>query len=142
MGDPVVWLDAAYQTFYSLGIAYGSLIAFASYNPLKNDTTRDAILLCSIDAGVSVYASVVIFCFIGYRAQIKMNECLAITGLLNDANNNIDQTIINDYFMSSKAVYSALVNDSNILKNITCNKQVFLNEVSLFSLIFKASICF
>ena len=59
LGDPGVWLDAAYQTFYSHGIAYGSLIAFASYNPLKNDTTRDAILLCSIDAGVSVYASVV-----------------------------------------------------------------------------------
>ena len=132
MGDPGVWLDAAYQTFYSLGIAYGSLIAFASYNPLKNDTTRDAILLCSIDAGVSVYASVVIFCFIGYRAQTKMNECLKTAGLLNDTNSKIEQTIINDYFLSSKAVYSGLVNDSNIVKNITCNKQVFLNEVSFF----------
>ena len=142
MGDPGVWLDAAYQTFYSLGIAYGSLIAFASYNPLKNDTTRDAILLCSIDAGVSVYASVVIFCFIGYRAQTRMNECLAIAGLLNDTSNNIEQTIINDYFLSSKAVYSALVNDSNIVKNVTCNKQVFLNEVSFFISIFKAFICF
>lgn len=79
--DPLVWLDAATQTFYSLGIGYGSLIAFASYNPLKNDTTRDAITICLIDAGVSVYASVVIFCFIGYRAEMKMNDCLHSIGL-------------------------------------------------------------
>ena len=89
--EPQVWLSAASQTFYSLGVAYGSLICFASYNSLKNDTTRDAILICVIDAGVSIYASVVIFCFIGYRAQIKVDACLSeqkanVYAVLNKSN--------------------------------------------------------
>ena len=113
----MVWLDAASQTFYSLGIAYGSLIAFASYNPLKNDTTRDAVTICLIDAGVSIYASVVIFCFIGYRAQIKMYNCLNSTMDQYDTLSHLHPIIINP-----------------LIKNMTnvtaCDKNVFLSEVS------------
>uniref|UniRef100_A0A7M5WTB9 Transporter n=3 Tax=Clytia hemisphaerica TaxID=252671 RepID=A0A7M5WTB9_9CNID len=115
--DPLVWLDAATQTFYSLGIAYGSLIAFASYNPLKNDTTRDAITICLIDAGVSVYASVVIFCFIGYRAELKMHDCLAMLGLNHTESES----------------YEIFVGNATVNGNITeivCSKKEFLAELS------------
>lgn len=116
MKDPLVWLDAATQTFYSLGIAYGSLIAFASYNPLKNDTTRDAITICLIDAGVSVYASVVIFCFIGYRAELKMHDCLAMLGLNHTESESYEVFVGN-----------ATVNGN--LTEIVCSKKEFLAEV-------------
>ena len=69
-------MDAASQIFYSLGVAYGSLIAFASYNPIKSECNRDAIHVCLVNCGVSIYASVVVFCFIGFQAEAKMNECL------------------------------------------------------------------
>jgi len=62
-----VWLDAAVQIFYSLGVAYGSLIAFSSYNPIKNDSTKDAITVCLINCATSIYASVVVFSFIGFQ---------------------------------------------------------------------------
>lgn len=74
--DPLVWRDAATQIFYSLGVAYGSLIAFASYNPMKSECNRDAIHVCLVNCGVSIYASVVVFCFIGFQAEVKMEECL------------------------------------------------------------------
>jgi hypothetical protein len=69
-------MDAATQIFYSLGVAYGSLIAFASYNPIKSECNRDAIHVCLVNCGVSIYASVVVFCFIGFQAEEKMQECL------------------------------------------------------------------
>lgn len=62
-----MWLEAAVQIFYSLGVAYGSLIAFSSYNPIKNDSTKDAITVCLINCATSIYASVVVFCFIGFQ---------------------------------------------------------------------------
>lgn len=62
-----MWLDAAIQIFYSLGVAYGSLIAFSSYNPIKHDSTKDAITVCLINCATSIYASVVVFCFIGFQ---------------------------------------------------------------------------
>ena len=117
--DPLVWLDAATQTFYSLGIAYGSLIAFASYNPLKNDTTRDAITICLIDAGVSVYASVVIFCFIGYRAELKMTGCLASIGLA------AMETGSSEIFIGNVTIAGGNVTQ------IICSKKEYLSEVSI-----------
>ncbi|CEF60036.1 Sodium:neurotransmitter symporter family-containing protein [Strongyloides ratti] len=55
--DPEVWLEAATQIFYSMGLGFGGLIAFGSYNPLKNN-------------------SVVIFCVIGYMGHKNYMNCI------------------------------------------------------------------
>ncbi|XP_012555642.1 sodium- and chloride-dependent transporter XTRP3A [Hydra vulgaris] len=117
--DHRVWLDAASQVFYSLGIAYGSLIAFASYNPLKNDTTRDSLMMCVIDASVSIYSSIVLFCFLGYRAHYKMEECLSKLGttLRLQTNMSEEKTSTNRYIFEN-------------ISNVLCNKSHFLNERS------------
>lgn len=41
--DPVVWLEAGTQIFFSLGLGFGGLIAFASYNPVNNNCKKDAM---------------------------------------------------------------------------------------------------
>lgn len=125
--DPLVWLDAASHTFFSLGIAYGSLIAFASYNPLKNDTTRDAIIVCLIDTGVSVYASVVMFCFIGYRAHKKMINCLEKGGKIASTDHQL-------YNMISEGMTTTVYPTGNTTAlnttQVLCNKNHFLGELS------------
>jgi len=129
--DPLVWLDAAVQIFYSLGVAYGSLIAFSSYNPIKNDSTKDAITVCLINCATSIYASVVVFCFIGFQAEDKMQRCLVdrdeqALRLLNHTGAmpqplNLDEV--------ESGLYQTLLHNVSILYNetlITCNKTEFL----------------
>ncbi|KAK9309605.1 hypothetical protein QLX08_000822 [Tetragonisca angustula] len=75
--EPTVWLDAATQVFYSFGLAFGSLIAFGSYNTPDNNCVRDVILVSGCNAFTAIYASVVIFAILGFKAMTNVDKCLA-----------------------------------------------------------------
>uniref|UniRef100_A0A8D8PZB4 Transporter n=2 Tax=Cacopsylla melanoneura TaxID=428564 RepID=A0A8D8PZB4_9HEMI len=75
--DPNVWLDAATQVFYSFGLAFGSLIAFGSYNQPNNNCVRDVILVSVCNALTAIYASVVVFAILGFKAMSNVNKCIA-----------------------------------------------------------------
>ncbi|RLU24423.1 hypothetical protein DMN91_002512 [Ooceraea biroi] len=75
--DPMVWLDAATQVFYSFGLAFGSLIAFGSYNTPNNNCVRDVILVSVCNAFTAIYASVVIFAILGFKAMSNVDKCVA-----------------------------------------------------------------
>ncbi|XP_076655482.1 sodium- and chloride-dependent transporter XTRP3 isoform X2 [Halictus rubicundus] len=75
--EPTVWLDAATQVFYSFGLAFGSLIAFGSYNTPDNNCVRDVILVSVCNAFTAIYASVVIFAILGFKAMTNVDKCLA-----------------------------------------------------------------
>ncbi|VDM63614.1 unnamed protein product [Angiostrongylus costaricensis] len=74
--SPTVWLEAATQIFYSMGLGFGGLIAFGSYNPVKNDCKRDAKWLALCNVVTSLYTALVIFCVLGYMAHNTMNTCI------------------------------------------------------------------
>lgn len=74
--DATVWLDAATQVFYSFGLAFGSLIAFGSYNTPKNNCVRDVLLVSTCNAFTAIYASVVIFSILGFKATNDLERCI------------------------------------------------------------------
>ncbi|XP_037805248.1 sodium-dependent neutral amino acid transporter B(0)AT3 [Lucilia sericata] len=78
LADPTVWLDAATQVFYSFGLAFGSLIAFGSYNTPKNNCVRDVLLVSVCNAITAIYASVVIFAILGFKATVNMDRCIEV----------------------------------------------------------------
>ncbi|KAK2507303.1 hypothetical protein MC885_005946 [Smutsia gigantea] len=74
--DPRVWLDAATQIFFSLSLAFGGHIAFASYNPPRNDCQKDAVAIALVNSMTSLYASIAVFSVLGFKAANDHGHCL------------------------------------------------------------------
>ncbi|KAM4632873.1 sodium- and chloride-dependent transporter XTRP3 [Polymixia lowei] len=82
LANPTTWINAATQIFFSLGLGFGSLIAFASYNEYNNNFERQAIVVSMINSGTSVFASIVTFAIYGFKATFNYESCLERMRLL------------------------------------------------------------
>ncbi|XP_024127107.1 sodium-dependent neutral amino acid transporter B(0)AT2 [Oryzias melastigma] len=83
-GNVQVWRQAATQVFFALGLGYGSVIAYSSYNPVQNNCHRDALMVSCINFMTSVLASLVVFVVLGFRAKTIALGCVSKNiGLLN-----------------------------------------------------------
>lgn len=72
-----MWRQAATQVFFALGLGFGSIIAYSSYNPKNNNCHRDAFTVSFINFLTSVLATLVVFAVLGFRAKKKVMECVA-----------------------------------------------------------------
>ncbi|XP_069047894.1 sodium-dependent neutral amino acid transporter B(0)AT2 isoform X2 [Lepisosteus oculatus] len=75
-GDVQVWRQAATQVFFALGLGFGSVIAYSSYNPRHNNCHRDALLVSTINFLTSLLASLVVFAVLGFRARDIAKGCV------------------------------------------------------------------
>ncbi|XP_028436367.1 sodium- and chloride-dependent transporter XTRP3A isoform X2 [Perca flavescens] len=82
LANPTTWINAATQIFFSLGLGFGTLIAFASYNQYNNNFERQAIVVSLINSGTSIFASIVTFAIYGFKATVNYENCLERTRLL------------------------------------------------------------
>ncbi|ELV10041.1 Sodium- and chloride-dependent transporter XTRP3 [Tupaia chinensis] len=76
LANPKAWINAATQIFFSLGLGFGSLIAFASYNEPSSDCRRHAIVVSLVNSSTSIFASVVTFSIYGFKATFNYESCL------------------------------------------------------------------
>ncbi|XP_033494628.1 sodium- and chloride-dependent transporter XTRP3 isoform X4 [Epinephelus lanceolatus] len=76
LANPTTWINAATQIFFSLGLGFGTLIAFASYNQYNNNFERQAIVVSVINSGTSIFASIVTFSIYGFKATVNYEDCL------------------------------------------------------------------
>ncbi|XP_061576878.1 sodium-dependent neutral amino acid transporter B(0)AT2-like [Cololabis saira] len=105
MLEAKVWREAATQVFFALGLGFGGVIAFSSYNKRDNNCHFDAVLVSLINFFTSVLATLVVFAVLGFKANIMNGRCVAlntnrIVALLG---NGIDQSLIPHHINLSQA---------------------------------------
>jgi len=76
--NPIVWQRAAVQIFYSLGVGFGSLIAFASKGKPNDPFITHAKIVTGVNCGTSMFAGFVVFPILGYLAweMKEVNPCI------------------------------------------------------------------
>lgn len=71
IGDVQVWRKAAEQMFFSLGVTWGGLVMFGSYNKFKHKVHIDAFVISSLDFATSIIAGIVIFSVLGNMKHVR-----------------------------------------------------------------------
>lgn len=66
--EPKVWYAAVTQSFFSLGIGFGCIITFSSYNRFHHNIYRDATIISIADTMTSTLAGVITFSILGHLA--------------------------------------------------------------------------
>uniref|UniRef100_A0A2R8PH46 Transporter n=1 Tax=Callithrix jacchus TaxID=9483 RepID=A0A2R8PH46_CALJA len=82
LANPKAWINGATQIFFSLGLGFGSLIAFASYNEPSSNCQKHAIIVSLINSSTSIFASIVTFSIYGFKATFNYENCLRKVSLL------------------------------------------------------------
>lgn len=74
ISTPRVWIDAYSQIFFTLSLAFGIMIAYASYLPAKSNITKNALLTAFLNSGFSIFAGFATFAVLGHMALKQGKE--------------------------------------------------------------------
>jgi solute carrier family 6 amino acid transporter-like protein 5/7/9/14 len=66
--EPRVWYAAVTQSFFSMGVGFGSIITFSSYNKFNHNIYKDATIIAFADTFTSTLAGVITFSILGHLA--------------------------------------------------------------------------
>lgn len=76
-----MWVNAASQTFNSMGCAFGSMISFASYNKYNNNILHDTIAVWLVNGITSLIVGIFAFATIG---NIATEQGTSIEDVIDD----------------------------------------------------------
>jgi len=82
--QPQLWNQACGQAFFSLGVGFGIMTAYASYNKRDQDVVVDAIVIAAADTFVSFIAGFAVFSILGnwaFRQGIPFQDLSSISGM-------------------------------------------------------------
>ncbi|XP_055385962.1 sodium- and chloride-dependent GABA transporter ine isoform X3 [Condylostylus longicornis] len=81
LGNANIWINAASQNFNSLGIAFGSMISFASYNKYNNNILHDTLSVSIVNAITSILVGIFAFATLG---NLALEQSTDIQNVISD----------------------------------------------------------
>ena len=78
--SPSVWLSAYAQIFFSLSLAQGIMIVYASYLTKKSDISNNATITALADGGTAFLAGFAVFSVLGYLSYSTGMDMKSIAG--------------------------------------------------------------
>ena len=67
--SPQVWLEAATQIFFSLGLSLGALVALSSYTRPRYNNLANSVIVPIVNCATSIFASIIVFSIVGFQAK-------------------------------------------------------------------------
>ncbi|XP_072761037.1 sodium-dependent nutrient amino acid transporter 1 [Anoplolepis gracilipes] len=67
--EPAVWYAAVTQSFFSLGVCFGAVTMYSSYNNFEHNASRDCTIVTTLDLCTSLMAGMTIFGILGNLAH-------------------------------------------------------------------------
>ncbi|XP_029952170.1 sodium-dependent neutral amino acid transporter B(0)AT2 [Salarias fasciatus] len=127
MLEAKVWREAATQVFFALGLGFGGVIAFSSYNKRDNNCHFDAVLVSFINFFTSVLATLVVFAVLGFKANIMNDKCIALNTnrIVDLLGNGLEPSLIPHHINLTQ---SSQVSAEDYHKMISIIKDVKENE--------------
>ncbi|WP_019179322.1 sodium-dependent transporter [Microbacterium yannicii] len=84
LGDPNVWIAAYSQIFFSLSIAFGIMITYASYRRRRSNLTAPGLVVAFANSSFEILAGIGVFATLGFFAfqqGIAVAELEGLTGV-------------------------------------------------------------
>ncbi|KAJ8395735.1 hypothetical protein AAFF_G00029720 [Aldrovandia affinis] len=141
MLEAKVWREAATQVFFALGLGFGGVIAFSSFNKRNNNCHFDAVLVSLINFFTSVLATLVVFAVLGFKANVMNAKCVTLNTkkILGFLGNEISPDLIpqhvdlsavtpEDYTLMTEIIRGVKESDYSHLGLDSCNIEDELNK--------------
>ncbi|MDN3494589.1 sodium-dependent transporter [Planococcus sp. APC 4015] len=84
LGDPNVWIAAYSQIFFSLSIAFGIMITYASYRRRRSNLTTPGLVVAFSNSSFEILAGIGVFATLGFFAYsqgVAVSELEGLTGV-------------------------------------------------------------
>ncbi|MFY9713156.1 MAG: sodium-dependent transporter, partial [Microbacterium sp.] len=71
LADPAVWASAYGHIFFSLSVAFGIMVTYASYLKRKTDLTGSGLVVAFANSGFEILAGIGVFAALGFMAHAQ-----------------------------------------------------------------------
>ncbi|AWB90488.1 sodium-dependent transporter [Homoserinimonas hongtaonis] len=78
LADPGVWASAYGHIFFSLSVAFGIMVTYASYLKRKTDLTGSGLVVAFANSGFEILAGIGVFAALGFMAQAQGTDVAGV----------------------------------------------------------------